>query len=545
MPRGRCVTRSIAETYAARGVVVVGVGVDGWASLGETPRHALRQAATIIGSPRQLEQLPVWLGAAREQWRSPRRGDIAALVEEHADGGVAVLASGDPLLYGIGRTLVEELGIDRLLFLPNLSSVSLACARLGWPVESVTVINASGGGLDTLPRHLAEGARLIVLSAGRDTPTTVATRLADRGFGNSELVVLGDLGAAREGRWEGTATGWDAEVTSGLNVIAVTARPGPGEPRPEVAGEEGSTDPDAMGSPGGAQADGAARPEAPEVSPGEVLRSLLAPAPGEVTLPAQDAAERLVAWAQAEAEREAGHGGASRPEPEPERQPMSEPMSEPASEPARGPDGGDRRGRVSLYGATRLAELPALVPGPVRAGPGGALLSVAVLAALDPAPGETLWEVGGSGAAALAWSAAVPGARAAVISAEPPRSEPVTPFGVAPIQRVTGRMPAAAAGLPTPDAVLLLDVSAAPAVMETTWRALRYGGRLVAAATTVDEVAVLARYHRILGGDLTRLQLAVAQASGEDTRFGAPTEVVLWVRRKTGQRPGSHLPAHR
>ena len=54
-----------------------------------------------------------------------------------------------------------------------------------------------------------------------------------------------------------------------------------------------------------------------------------------------------------------------------------------------------------------------------------------------------------------------------------------------------------------------------------------------------------ARYHRILGGDLTRLQLAVAQASGEDTRFGAPTEVVLWVRRKTGQRPGSHLPAHR
>ena len=40
MPRGRCVTRSIAETYAARGVVVVGVGVDGWASLGEASRHA-------------------------------------------------------------------------------------------------------------------------------------------------------------------------------------------------------------------------------------------------------------------------------------------------------------------------------------------------------------------------------------------------------------------------------------------------------------------------------------------------------------------------
>ena len=109
---GTPVTRRIAETYAAGGVVVVGMGADGWSSLDENARHALRQAATIIGSPRQLDQLPVWLGARRQDWRSPHRADIRSLIEEHASSGVAVLASGDPLVYGIGRTPVSYTHLD-------------------------------------------------------------------------------------------------------------------------------------------------------------------------------------------------------------------------------------------------------------------------------------------------------------------------------------------------------------------------------------------------------------------------------------------------
>lgn len=496
-------TRRIAETYAAGGVVVVGVGADGWASLGENSRHALRQARTIIGSPRQLEQLPVWLGARREEWRSPRRDDIRALVEEHVDGGLAVLASGDPLLYGIGRTLVEELGIERLLFLPNLSSVALACARLGWPVESVTVINAPAGGLDTLPGHLAEGARLIVLSAGRDTPATVATRLADQGCGDSALVVLGDLGTDREQRWDGTASGWDVEVTCGLNVVAVTCHSTPGFVAP---------------------ADSAAGPPA-ALSPGTTSESL----------PDLEADE---------ARHVVDSGAAFPAEPEPRVEPPEPPdLGRPAPVPAAGAE--NRAGRVSTYGAARLAGLGPLLPdgsGQELTGSAAALLSAALLAALDPAPGEMLWEIGGTGAAALAWSMASPGARAALITHRGEVADRPTPFGVAPVQRVHGALPAAAAGLPTPDAVLLVDASAAPGVMETTWRALRLGGRLVGAATTLDEAALLARYHRILGGDLTRLQLSVGISEGEASRYGGATELVLWVRRKApARRPSPRL----
>lgn len=474
-------TRRIAETYAAGGVVVVGMGADGWSSLDENARHALRQAATIIGSPRQLDQLPVWLGARRQDWRSPHRADIRSLIEEHASSGVAVLASGDPLVYGIGRTLVEELGIERLHFLPNLSSVALACARLGWPAETITVLNAPGGGLDALPGQLRDGARLIVLSAGRDTPATVAVRLADQGYGASDLVVLGDLGSAREERWEGTASGWDAEVTSGLNVIAVACRRGPtarGEPTADVSGEASGGE--SGEKPGGESAEGAPHPAAEDASTASD-GVVVAPAPAE------------------------------------------------------------RGQRASTYGLARLAEIGPLLPGLPGPDPRGrataadVLASLGLLAALDPAPGEQLWVAGEAEAAAVAWCLAAPGARAAIIGREPQETDRSTPFGIPPIRRVAGPLPLAAAGLGTPDAVLLAGSGAAPRTVEAAWRALRQGGRLVAAATTLDGAAVLARYHRAMGGDLTRIQLADGRAGEESTVFAAGPELVVWVRRKVSR----------
>lgn len=208
-------TPQVAQAFTERGVVVVGVGADGWTGLGEEARQALRAAGVIIGSPRLLEHLPTWLGARRVDWRSPLRSGIRSLAEEYADQGLVVLASGDPLLHGIGRTLVEELGIARLRFLPALSSVALACARLGWPREDIEVVNAVGGGLSGLPEAFFSGARFLVLSAGRDTPCTVAAMLTEHGFADSTVVVLGDLGSPREQRWEGTAAPGPQRSTPG------------------------------------------------------------------------------------------------------------------------------------------------------------------------------------------------------------------------------------------------------------------------------------------------------------------------------------------
>jgi precorrin-6B methylase 1 len=54
---------------------------------------------------------------------------------------IHVVASGDPLLHGIGNTLIKMFGPDRVAVLPHVSSVTLACARVGWAVQDTEIIS--------------------------------------------------------------------------------------------------------------------------------------------------------------------------------------------------------------------------------------------------------------------------------------------------------------------------------------------------------------------------------------------------------------------
>ncbi|MBB5082666.1 precorrin-6y C5,15-methyltransferase (decarboxylating) subunit CbiE [Nonomuraea endophytica] len=217
-------------------ITVVGIGADGWAGLAPGSRTAVQQAEVIMGSARQLGTLPP-SEAERVTWPSPLLPALEDLVEAHRDRAVCVLASGDPMFFGIGSTLVRLLGAGRLTVLPHVSSLSLACARLGWPVEDVEVISLVGRPVAALNAAFSPGRRLAVLGSGRTSPADVAALLTARGYGRSTLTVLSDLGSETETSLNGTAATWAGEPGSALNVIAVTCRPDPGlEPLARVPG---------------------------------------------------------------------------------------------------------------------------------------------------------------------------------------------------------------------------------------------------------------------------------------------------------------------
>ncbi|MFJ3218987.1 precorrin-6y C5,15-methyltransferase (decarboxylating) subunit CbiE [Kitasatospora sp. NPDC086801] len=209
-------------------ITVVGIGADGWPGLSTAGQAALRAAEVVVGGPRQLDLLPRdEVAAQRVPWPSPLRPAVPALFAAHADHRVAVLASGDPMFYGIGRTLAETVGAERLRILPHPSSVSHACARLGWPLESTEVISLVGRPLDTLSLALHPGRRLLVLSADAATPAAVAALLTARGHGTARLRVLEQLGGPAERQLHGTADGWPHPPGDPLNVIAVELGDGP------------------------------------------------------------------------------------------------------------------------------------------------------------------------------------------------------------------------------------------------------------------------------------------------------------------------------
>lgn len=208
-------------------VSVVGIGADGWDGLPDTARTTLLGAEVLIGGARQLRLLPPDCTGRRVPWPSPLRPAVAGLLAEHAGSRIAVLASGDPMFYGIGRALTEELGAGALHVLPHPSSVSYACARLGWPLEDTEVVTLVGRPTARLAAALYDGRRLLVLSADAATPAAVAALLCEQGFGPSGMRVLEQLGGEREDCVDGTAETWTRPPGDPLNIIAVECRSAP------------------------------------------------------------------------------------------------------------------------------------------------------------------------------------------------------------------------------------------------------------------------------------------------------------------------------
>ncbi|KXO91718.1 hypothetical protein AXK56_00890 [Tsukamurella pulmonis] len=174
-------------------VTVVGIGADGWPGLTDGARRALLDASVIHGASRQLAYLPQDIAEeAARPWPSPLLPAIDGLAD-----GVHVLASGDPMFYGVGATIARRRPDLDLRVIPHLSSFALACARLRWPAEEVTVVSAVARDPAPLVQAIRAGRRTIVLSESGATPAAIADLLRDAGLA-ATMTVLEQLGGGRE-----------------------------------------------------------------------------------------------------------------------------------------------------------------------------------------------------------------------------------------------------------------------------------------------------------------------------------------------------------
>ena len=207
-------------------LAVVGIGEDGLAGLAPAGRALVETAQVLVGGARHLGMVPEG-GAERLLWERPLDRTIAAIAARRGRN-VTVLASGDPLWYGIGVTLAGRFSREEMTIVPQPSAFSLAAARLGWPVADCAIVTLHGRPLDTLRLHLAPGRRILALSEDRDTPCAVAQLLTGLGWGPSRLTVLAHLGGTCEAVIEGDAQSWGDRRVADLNTIAIVCRGAPG-----------------------------------------------------------------------------------------------------------------------------------------------------------------------------------------------------------------------------------------------------------------------------------------------------------------------------
>jgi precorrin-6Y C5,15-methyltransferase (decarboxylating) len=206
-------------------LTVIGIGEDGIEGLPPIHRATIAAAALIIGGERHLAMLGA-TKAETQTWASPLSKTVEEILKRRGKP-VVVLATGDPMHFGIGVTLAKRVAHDEIAIHPHLSAFSLAAARLAWPLAEVECLTFHGRPIELLTAAVTPRQKLMILSHDSTTPGLVAARLTAMGYGASRFVVLEHMGGGKERLRESKAEDWGANDVADLNTIAIDCVAGP------------------------------------------------------------------------------------------------------------------------------------------------------------------------------------------------------------------------------------------------------------------------------------------------------------------------------
>ena len=178
-------------------ITVIGLGICQPPLLNAKALSALGSCDCIMGSPRQLESMAhaqVVANQSRTQPASlclPKLKHIAHEIKgfDH----VVILASGDPLLFGIGKYLQSEFG-DQVTCISGVSSLQGACELTGLSLQDAQLVSLHGRPLSHLKRHLQPHRTLLILTDQNSHPQAIAKVLVAVNLGLSKIHVCERLG---------------------------------------------------------------------------------------------------------------------------------------------------------------------------------------------------------------------------------------------------------------------------------------------------------------------------------------------------------------
>lgn len=171
---------------------VIGLGVTETAQLSQEASRALQSSEWVIGSERQLATVEIT--ANQQAIVLPKLAELKQLLIENHDKTIALLASGDPLYFGIGRWLKQNFVEQKLCFYPAISSIQAACHSIGLSLQDAKVISLHGRPLYSLKRHLSQHRYLVILTDQYSHPKALAQICMETGFTDSRLWVCEKLG---------------------------------------------------------------------------------------------------------------------------------------------------------------------------------------------------------------------------------------------------------------------------------------------------------------------------------------------------------------
>jgi len=175
-------------------VIGLGVGSENGPQLGSSAQTALAEADWIVGAPHQLEKIAHYKAQANTISYPSPFSTLSEWLMEHQHQRIVLLASGDPLYYGLGDWLVRTIGREQLVFHANISSIQAAFHQLGMPWQEAETISLHGRPLTSIRARIQPNRLYAILTDQHSHPAAIAKELVDCLFEQSTLWVCEDLG---------------------------------------------------------------------------------------------------------------------------------------------------------------------------------------------------------------------------------------------------------------------------------------------------------------------------------------------------------------
>ena len=204
-------------------ITIIGIGDDGFESLTRQALELIAQAGTLFGPTNLLSKVP-----SQGQERITLSMDLeqaAETIATHRHGPLVVLASGDPLFYGIARFLCDKLGKERIEVLPHVSSMQLAFARVKESWDEAYLTNLATQSLSKVVQKIRSAEKVGIFTTDEASPEKLAAALVDQGLDYFTAYVCENLGSRDERVTRGSLAEIAKQKFGSLNVMILVRLP--------------------------------------------------------------------------------------------------------------------------------------------------------------------------------------------------------------------------------------------------------------------------------------------------------------------------------
>lgn len=201
-------------------LTIIGIGEQGYQDLPTKAKIVLKSAKLLLASERQLALIPndATPEAKREHWPSPMQPRLDSLKQQHPKSTV-IIATGDPLCWGIAEHFSNHLSVEQLEIIPAPSIITLVAAKMHWPSAAIDSLSLCSQPIEVMARLLEPGKKLIILSASKSHPAEIASQLIEHGYSPSKVTILENLASTQESITHTTAK----DLTNQTNFNALTS----------------------------------------------------------------------------------------------------------------------------------------------------------------------------------------------------------------------------------------------------------------------------------------------------------------------------------